>query len=82
MSRRDNCWDKALMKSFFGTYKDHVDLSDCETIEQGLSKIDHFLDYYNNYKFQRKLERLPPVQYRDILIATQKGVIPFRKLTP
>ena len=82
MSRRGNCWDNAPMESFFGTYKDHVDLSDCETIEQALIKIDHFLDYYNNYKPQRKLERLAPVQYRDILITKQKGVIPLRELTP
>ena len=67
MSRRGNCWDNAPMESFFGTYKDHVDLSDCETIEAALKKIDHFLDYYNNYKPQRKLDRLPPIRYRDIL---------------
>ena len=77
MSRRGNCWDNAPMESFFGTYKDHVDLSDCETIEAALKKIDHFLDYYNNYKPQRKLDRLPPIQYRDILIAKQKGEIPL-----
>jgi len=82
MSRRGNCWDNAPMESFFGTYKDHVDLSDCETIEQALIKIDHFLDYYNNYKPQRKLERLPPIRYRDTLITKQKGVIPLRELTP
>jgi transposase InsO family protein len=77
MSRRGNCWDNAPMESFFGTYKDHVDLSDCETIEAALKKIDHFLDYYNNYKPQRKLDRLPPIRYRDILIAKQKGEIPL-----
>ena len=79
MSRRGNCWDNAPMESFFGTYKDHVDLSDCETIEAALKKIDHFLDYYNNYKPQRKLDRLPPIRYRDILIAKQKGEIPLRE---
>lgn len=76
MSRRGNCWDNATMESFFGTYKDHVDLSDCKTIKQVLKKIDHFIDYYNNYKPQRKLDRLPPIQYRNTLLK-QKGAIPF-----
>ncbi len=82
MSRRGNCWDNAPMESFFGTYKDHVDLSDCETIKAVLKKIDHFIDYYNNYKPQRKLDRLPPIQYRDILITKQKGEIPLGEFTP
>ncbi|AUD63288.1 hypothetical protein BK010_06675 [Tenericutes bacterium MO-XQ] len=82
MSRRGNCWDNAPIESFFGTYKDHVDLSDCETIEQALVKIDHFLDYYNNYKPQRKLDRLPPIKYRDLLITKQKGEIPLKESTP
>ena len=82
MSRRGNCWDNAPMESFFGTYKDHVDLSDCETIEEALFKIDHFLDYYNNYKPQRKLDRLPPIRYRDKLITKQKGAIPLGESTP
>jgi len=82
MSRRGNCWDNAPMESFFGTYKDHVDLSDCETIEESLKKIDHFLDYYNNYKPQRTLDRLSPIQYRNILITKQKGEIPLGESTP
>ena len=82
MSRRGNCWDNAPMESFFGTYKDHVDLSDCETIEQALVKIDHFLDYYNNYKPQRKLDRLPPIRYRETLITKLKGEIPLGESTP
>ena len=82
MSRRGNCWDNAPMESFFGTYKDHVNLRDCETIEEALKKIDHFIDYYNNYKPQRKLDRLPPIQYRDFLITKQKGEIPLGESTP
>lgn len=82
MSRRGNCWDNAPMESFFGTYKDHVDLSEYETIEEALEKIDDFLDYYNKYKPQRKLDRLPPIRYRDILLAKQKGAIPLEESTP
>ncbi len=82
MSRRGNCWDNAPMESFFGTFKDHIKLKDCETIEQALKKIDHFLDYYNNYKPQRKLKKLPPIQYRNLLLSKQKGEIPHGESTP
>jgi transposase InsO family protein len=81
MSRRGNCWDNAPMESFFGTFKDHIDLTECETIEEVLIEIDDFLDYYNNYKPQRKLDRLPPIQYREILISKQKSAIPLGKST-
>jgi transposase InsO family protein len=52
-----------------------------EIIEQAFVKIDHFLDYYNNYKPQRKLDRLPPIKYRDLLITKQKGEIPLEEST-
>jgi transposase InsO family protein len=81
MSRRGNCWDNAPMESFFGTFKDHIYLTECETIEEVLIEIDNFLDYYNNYKPQRKLDRLPPIQYREILISKQKSAIPLREST-
>lgn len=70
------------MEFLFGTYKDHVNLSDYEPIEQALNKIVHFLKYYNNYKPQRKLDRLPPIKYRDILITNQKGEIPQMESSP
>ena len=69
------------MESFFGTFKDHIDMSDCETIEEALKKINHFIDYYNNYKPQRKLDRLTPIQYRNILITKQKSAIPLGEST-
>lgn len=80
MSRRGNCWDNAPMESFFSTLKDHVDFSHCEAIEEVLEEVDNFLDYYNNYKPQRGLDRLPPVHYREILMAKQKGAIPLGEL--
>lgn len=80
MSRRGNCWDNAPMESFFSTLKDHVNFKHCETIEEVLKEVDDFLDYYNNYKPQRGLDRLPPVHYREILMAKQKGAIPLGEL--
>lgn len=80
MSRRGNCWDNAPMESFFSTLKDHVNFKKCETLEDVLKEVDNFLDYYNYYKPQRGLDRLPPVHYREILISKQKGAIPLGEL--
>lgn len=80
MSRRGNCWDNAPMESFFSTLKDHVDFKHCETIDEVLKEVDNFLNYYNNYKPQRGLDRLPPVLYRETLMAKQKGAIPLGEL--
>jgi len=82
MSRRGNCWDNSPMESHFGTFKDHIKLKECETIEQVIVKIDHFIDYYNNYKPQKTLNKLPPVQYRNLIMTKQKGAIPHGESTP
>jgi transposase InsO family protein len=81
MSRRGNCWDNAPMESFFGTLKDHVDFSACETIRACLRHIDDFLDYYNTNKPQVGLCHLPPITYRDQLLK-QKSALPLGEATP
>ncbi len=81
MSRRGNCWDNAPMESFFGTLKDHVDFSVCETIQECLAHIDDFLNYYNIDKPQMSLNQLPPVPYRNQLLK-QKSALPLGEATP
>jgi hypothetical protein len=64
-------------ETFFGTLKDRIDLSECETIEEVLVDIDNFLDYYNNYKPKRKMDWLTPIQYREVLITIKNCRIPL-----
>lgn len=68
MSRRGNCWDNAPQESFFGHMKDEIDLSGCQTYEDVQAVIDHYIDYYNNYRCQWGLKKLTPVQYRNQLL--------------
>ncbi|AWZ49765.1 IS3 family transposase [Clostridiaceae bacterium 14S0207] len=68
MSRRGNCWDNAPQESFFGHFKDEVDLKKYENLNQLKIEIDNYMNYYNNYRYQWNLNKMTPVQYRNHLI--------------
>lgn len=68
MSRRGNCWDNAPQESFFGHFKDEVDFSMVKTLDELRAKIDHYMVYYNNYRYQWNLKKMAPVQYRNHLL--------------
>ncbi|MGL5531585.1 MAG: IS3 family transposase, partial [Culicoidibacterales bacterium] len=67
MSRRGNCWDNAPMESFFGHFKDEVDYKAATTLQELKHKIDHYMVYYNNYRYQWNLKKMAPIQYRNHL---------------
>lgn len=68
MSRRGNCWDNAPQESFFGHFKDEVDLKSCETLEDLIREIKSYMTYYNHYRGQWNLKKMTPVQYRHYLL--------------
>jgi len=68
MSRRGNCWDNAPQESFFGHFKDEVNFESVQTLDELKAKIDHYIVYYNNYRYQWNLKRMAPVQYRNHLL--------------
>lgn len=68
MSRRGNCWDNAPQESFFGHMKDEVDYKSCKTLYELKSKINHYMVYYNNYRYQWNLKKMTPIQYRNHLL--------------
>ena len=70
MSRRGNCWDNAPQESFFGHFKDEINLKSISTLKALKSRIDHYMVYYNNYRYQWKLKKMAPVQYRNHLLAS------------
>jgi len=65
MSRKGNCYDNAVIESFFGTLK-----SECFYLEEhnsisGLrAAIDEYIYYYNHERIKQKLKGLSPVEYR------------------
>ncbi len=69
MSRRGNCWDNAPQESFFGHLKDEIDYKGCDTFEELQTMINEYMDYYNNFRYQWRLKKLTPIQYRNQLLA-------------
>ena len=67
MSRRGNCWDNAPQESFFGHLKDEVDYQSSKTLQELKTKINHYMVYYNNYRYQWNLKKMTPIQYRNHL---------------
>ncbi len=64
MSRRGNCWDNAPQESFFGHFKDETNINTCETLEEVMREVKSYMTYYNHYRGQWNLKKLPPVKYR------------------
>lgn len=65
MSRKGNCWDNAPQESFFGYMKDEIkyEIAMMNTFEEVKVKIDDWIDYYNNDRYQWDLLRLSPREY-------------------
>ncbi|MDQ0157833.1 transposase InsO family protein [Robertmurraya andreesenii] len=78
MSRRGNCWDNAPQESFFGHMKDELgNLSSVLTFASLSIKIDDYMDYYNNERYQWDLAKLSPNQYAAFI---KTGVYPLAHL--
>lgn len=70
MSRRGNCWDNAPQESFFGHFKDEVNIKSCQSLCELEQEIDDYITYYNYHRYQWGLNKMTPVQYRDHLLKT------------
>ena len=68
MSRKGNCIDNAPMESFFGHLKDEVDYRNCKTFEELVEKIDEYMYYYNNERYQWGRDKMTTAQYRSHLL--------------
>jgi putative transposase len=64
MSRKGNCLDNAPIESFFGLFKDHLDLRGCKTINEVEKEVTKIVDYYNDVRPQAGLKKMPPSEYR------------------
>ena len=81
MSRRGNCWDNAPQESFFGHMKDEIrgEVAGCITFEDVVAKVDDWIDYYNNDRYQWDLLKLSPKEYYRHL---QTGIYPLPVYDP
>ncbi|PLT29461.1 hypothetical protein CUU66_12810 [Peribacillus deserti] len=71
MSRKGNCWDNAPIESFFGHFKDEVDVKECASLSELKQMVDSYIEEYNNHRYQWGLNKMTPVQYE----ATEKVFI-------
>ena len=81
MSRKGNCWDNAPQESFFGHMKDELrdEIAACTSLEEVLSRVDDWMDYYNKDRYQWELLKLSPQEYHQYL---QTGVYPLPVYDP
>src|SRR5699024_3840807 len=78
MSTRGTCWDNDPQESFFGHMKDDMkNLHNLNTFSELQIKIDDYMDYYNNDRYQWNLAKLSPNQYAEFI---KTGVYPLAHL--
>ena len=78
MSRKGNCWDNAPQESFFGHMKDEIkyEIAMMQTFEEVKAKIDDWIDYYNNDRYQWELSKLSPKEFYQYATT---GIYPISK---
>lgn len=69
MSGKGNCIDNAPIESFFGHLKDELDYESCKNFEELRTKIEEYMQYYNQERKQWSRNRMTPVEYRNHLLA-------------
>ena len=77
MSRRGNCWDNAPQESFFGHMKDEIkeEIAAMKAFEEVKAKIDDWVEYYNNDRYQWGLAKLSPKEFYEY---TKTGIYPIK----
>ncbi len=67
MSRRGNCLDNAPIESFFGHFKDLIEIRKCKSFDEVEKEVNKTISYYNNERPQKALNKKPPVEYRGLI---------------
>lgn len=68
MSRKGNCLDNAPIESFFGHLKDEIELKSCQSFDEVKVKVENYIYYYNNERYQWNLNKMTPAQRRCLLL--------------
>ena len=73
MSRKGDCWDNAVMESFFGTLKKElVHHRRYRSREEARREIFEFIEvFYNRQRLHSSLGYLPPLEYENLIAARQ-----------
>jgi putative transposase len=64
MSRKGNCWDYAVIESFFSHLKtESSHLFPVDLAEQVMGDLTKFINYFNGERSQKRLGYLTPVSF-------------------
>ncbi|QNO16629.1 IS3 family transposase [Alkalicella caledoniensis] len=70
MSRVSRCIDNGPMEAFFGTLKSEMYyLSKFNSYEELEAAVIEYIEYYNNRRYQKRLECMTPMEYRQHLLS-------------
>lgn len=71
MSRIGRCIDNGPMEAFWGTLKvEMYYLQRFKNYEVLAKAIDEYIEFYNRFRYQRKLGGLAPLEYREVLLVS------------
>lgn len=75
MSRKGDCWDNAVVESFFGSLKqERVHWRHYQTRQEAQQDILNYISvFYNNYRLHSTLGYVSPKQYEEILTEMKKA---------
>ncbi len=70
MSRKGTCLDNSVAENFFSHLKEEMFHHDSyDSIDELISAVNEYIDWYNNVRNSTKLKGLSPVQYRTQALA-------------
>ncbi|WP_445684081.1 IS3 family transposase [Ureibacillus sp. FSL K6-2830] len=65
MSRVGQCIDNAPIESFWSKFKcEKYHLNTYDSYQALKQSIDEYIYFYNNFRYQKKLNGLSPLEYR------------------
>lgn len=68
MSRVSRCIDKGTMEAFWGMLKSEMYyLKKFDSFDELKIAIIDYIDYYNNHRYQKRLNSMTPLEYRGYL---------------
>ncbi|WP_148265090.1 IS3 family transposase [Clostridium sp. BNL1100] len=69
MSRISRCIDNGPMEAFWGMLKSEMYyLKKFNTYDELEAAVSEYIDYYNNYRYQKSLDGMTPIEYRQHLM--------------
>lgn len=71
MSRVSRCIDNGPMEAFWGMMKSEMYcLKKFSSYEELEAAVNEYIEYYNNHRYQKRLNRMTPLEYRQYLLNT------------